>query len=374
MWSETLKNGKVKFVERYKNPLTLKSQRVSVIMDKDTARTRKLAQAALNEKIDQALAGIMTPVKQENLRLSELVDLYAASQKTQRRASTCTRNYHACKSLMRILGEDTVVARLSAGYVNQKLQAEGEDTGTTNERITRLKALIRWGYKNDYIEDIRWLDKLEKEKDVAKQEKLEEKFLESEELKLLLDNMSVPKWRMLAELTALSGLRIGEAIALSDTDVDLNNREIHITKTRDAVNKATNYPKTEKSYRVIYMQDELYTLCRKIKLFMKQERFACGYNSDLFISDICGNYLNYYSYNKYLGEVSERVLEKPIKITSHVMRHTHVALMAEQGVSLEVISRRLGHSNSKITREIYHHVTKKMQEKDNQQLKDIKIL
>jgi integrase len=107
---------------------------------------------------------------------------------------------------------------------------------------------------------------------------------------------------------------------------------------------------------------------------MKQERFACGYNSDLFISDICGNYLNYYSYNKYLGEVSERVLEKPIKITSHVMRHTHVALMAEQGVSLEVISRRLGHSNSKITREIYHHVTKKMQEKDNQQIKDIKIL
>lgn len=56
------------------------------------------------------------------------------------------------------------------------------------------------------------------------------------------------------------------------------------------------------------------------------------------------------------------------------MRHTHVALMAEQGVSLEVISRRLGHSNSKITREIYHHVTKKMQEKDNQQIKDIKIL
>lgn len=97
MWSETLKNGKVKFVERYKNPLTLKSQRVSVIMDKDTARTRKLAQAALNEKIDQALAGIMTPVKQENLRLSELVDLYAASQKTQRREKSITMLRKRCK-------------------------------------------------------------------------------------------------------------------------------------------------------------------------------------------------------------------------------------------------------------------------------------
>lgn len=374
MWSETLANGKVKFVERYKNPITLKYQRVSVIMDKDTARTRKLAQATLNEKIEQALTGIMTPVKQKNLRLSELVELYCTSQKTQRRASTCTRNYHACNSLMRILGGDTIVARLSAGYVNQKLQAEGEDTGTTNERITRLKALLRWGYKNDYIEDIRWLDKLEKEEDGEKQEKLEEKFLESDELKILLDNMSVPKWKILAELTALSGLRIGEAIALEDADVDLKAREINVTKTRDAVNKVTNYPKTKKSYRKVYMQDELYALCRKIKLFMKQERFACGYTSLLFLSDVNGDYLNYYSYNKCLGETAKRVLDKPVNITSHFMRHTHVALMAEQGVSLEIISRRLGHSNSKITKDIYYHVTKKMQEKENQQIKDVKIL
>lgn len=374
MWSEVQSNGKVKFVERYKHPLTLEDKRVSVTMDKDTASTRKLAQAALNEKIEQKMKKISSVVKKDDLRLYELVELYRASQSTTRKQATCTRNYYACNSLMRIFGANTIVARLNAGYVNEKLIALGEDVGTTNERKTRLKALIRWGYKNDLIEDIRWLEKIEKEPDNKKQEKLEEKYLESDELKLLLKNMDVPKWRMLAELTALSGLRIGEAIALDDADVDLNARLIRVTKNRDSVNKITVYPKTKTSNREIYMQDELYALCRKIKLFMRREQFMCGYRSPLFMSDVNGDYLNYYSYNKYLKETAAAVLEKPVSVTSHFMRHTHVALMAEQGIEFEIISRRLGHADSKITKNIYFHVTKKLQEKDNQKIKAVKIL
>lgn len=374
MWSEVQPNGKVKFVERYKHPLTLEDKRVSVTMDKDTASTRKLAQAALNEKIEQKMKKISSVVKKDDLRLCELVELYHASQSTTRKQATCTRNYHACNSLMRILGANTIVARLNAGYVNQKLIALGEDVGTTNERKTRLKALIRWGYKNDLIEDIRWLEKIEKEPDNKKQEKLEEKYLESDELKLLLKNMDIPKWRMLAELTALSGLRIGEAIALDDANVDLNARLIRVTKNRDSVNKITVYPKTKTSNREIYMQDELYVLCRKIKLFMRREQFMCGYRSPLFMSDVNGDYLNYYSYNKYLKETAAAVLEKPVSVTSHFMRHTHVALMAEQGIEFEIISRRLGHADSKITKNIYFHVTKRLQEKDNQKIKTVKIL
>lgn len=374
IWSEAQPNGKVKFVERYKHPLTLEDKRVSVTMDKDTATTRKLAQAALNEKIDQKLKKISSVVKKEDLRLDELVKLYHASQSTTRKQATCKRNYHACKSLMRILGANTIVERLNAGYVNEKLIALGEDVGTTNERKTRLKALIRWGYKNDLIEDIRWLEKIEKDPDNKKQEKLEEKYLESDELKLLLKNMDIPKWRMLAELTALSGLRIGEAIALDDADVDLSARLIKVTKNRDSVNKITVYPKTKKSNREIYMQDELYVLCRKIKQFMKREQFMCGYRSPLFMSDVNGDYLNYYSYNKYLKGAAAAVLEKPVSVTSHFMRHTHVALMAEQGIEFEIISRRLGHADSKITKNIYFHITKKLQEKDNQKIKAVKIL
>lgn len=46
-------------------------------------------------------------------------------------------------SLMRILGRDILVDKISAGYIREKLAAEDEKPGTTNERITRLKALMR---------------------------------------------------------------------------------------------------------------------------------------------------------------------------------------------------------------------------------------
>ena len=55
MWSEKTANGKVKFVERYKDPLTDKMERVSVTMEKNTASTRKQATALLNERIEELI-------------------------------------------------------------------------------------------------------------------------------------------------------------------------------------------------------------------------------------------------------------------------------------------------------------------------------
>lgn len=374
MWSEQLKNGKTKFIERYVDPMTMKQHRVSVILDKDTLTTRKQAQATLNAKIEEKLERIGIPTVNENLRLEELVALYRKNQQLTVKPNTYQRNYHACNALLDILGKDTLVEKLNAGYVNDRLAAKNEKVGTTNERISRLKALIRWGYLNDHIEDISWINKLKKGKDYEKKEKLEEKYLEADELKVLLKNMTIPKWRYLATLSALSGLRVGEAVALLDEDVDCQNRIIHITKSHDPNTNLTGYPKTSTSYRDVYMQDELYTLCRHIRILMKEERLTYGYQTDLFMSDINGQYLNYFSYNKYLKEVAERVLDKEIDITTHVMRHTHVALMAEQGVKLDTISRRLGHADSKITQQIYMHITDKLKEKENQELRSVMLL
>lgn len=45
---------------------------------------------------------------------------------------------------------------------------------------------------------------------------------------------------------------------------------------------------------------------------------------------------------------------------------THASLLLEQGVSVDTISRRSGHENSRITREIYLYVTEKLKERDNE--------
>lgn len=57
----------------------------------------------------------------------------------------------------------------------------------------------------------------------------------------------------------------------------------------------------------------------------------------------------------------------------HIFRHTHTALLAEQGMSLDAISRRLGHSNSNITKEIYFHVTEKLKARDEEAMSRVTI-
>lgn len=226
--------------------------------------------------------------------------------------------------------------------------------------------LVRWGYENDYIDDIRSLDKVKKFKDEEKIHKPEEKYLESSELKMLLESLSVEKWRFLTELTALSGLRIGEAIALHSEDVDMK-KMIIVNKTYEPVNEIVTSPKTVSSNREVYMQDELLGLCWRINIFMKKRTACYGIS--------VRNIYQQFKRGPYellcLRENAEKLLGK--SVTTHFMRHTHVALIAEQGVPLDVISRRLGHADSKITRDIYFHVTKKMREKDNAAVANIQI-
>ena len=286
--------------------------------------------------------------------------------------STYRRNYFACNSLMEILGEDTLLSKLSAGYIRSRLLATGKEPVTLNEYLVRLKALLRWGYKNDYLPDIRFLDKLEPFKDIPRRQKIEDKFLEQSELNLLIEGMSVWQWRGLTMFLSLSGLRFGEAAALLRSDLDFKNRLIHVTKTYDSNNDVVTTPKTYNSVRDVYMQDELYGLCRQL--------FISGYIDHNIIQMNPENllfpyknfrHISFDAYAKYLRENSERILGR--RITPHTLRHTHASLLMEQGVDIDLIAERLGHYNSKITREIYLHVTKRLEEERNNKIRDIKL-
>ena len=74
---------------------------------------------------------------------------------------------------------------------------------------------------------------------------------------------------------------------------------------------------------------------------MRKYKLEHGIRSDLFICSIRGSHLQYYAFNKYLSELSQRVLGR--KITTHALRHTAASLLIADGVPLEVVSRMLGH-------------------------------
>ena len=50
-----------------------------------------------------------------------------------------------------------------------------------------------------------------------------------------------------------------------------------------------------------------------------------------------------------------------LDVNLHSARHTHASILLKQGVSLKVISERLGHSSISITADIYSHITPGMQ-------------
>ena len=47
-----------------------------------------------------------------------------------------------------------------------------------------------------------------------------------------------------------------------------------------------------------------------------------------------------------------------LHIHPHIFRHTHASLLAEAGIDLVQIMKRLGHADDTTTRQIYLHITK----------------
>ena len=349
MWVEKTKSGNYKFVERYKDYLTGKKKKASVTLEKNNASARK--QAA------EMLAGIIAerqtaPAAPEKITLKKLVSEYLAYKKRTVKLSTYRRDFYQCQAFLEILGEDTLVNNLTASYIKNRFIASGEDNSRLNERRVRLMTLLNWGFENDYIKDVNFLRKLKPFPDDPHKVKIQDKYMEDYELEAVLKTMDHERWKLFTEFLVLSGLRIGEAVSLDRKDVDA--------------------PKTISSNRDVYMQPELFQLCRKINIFIRKESIWLGYRSNLFFCNDKGICINYATYNKYLKKVTLEVLGR--KLTAHSLRHTHASLLLASGVTIDAISRRLGHENSRVTRRIYLHITQKLKERDNDQIRDLKII
>ena len=158
------------------------------------------------------------------------------------------------------------------------------------------------------LSDITFLAKIEPFKDLPHKQKIQDKYLEADQLKALLDGMNNPLWRLCTEFMALSGLRIGEVIALERADVDFKNNVIHITKNYDYINQIVTPPKSFCSIRDVYMQEELKDVCKQLNALMLRRRLMYNVGKpNLFLFSRNGTYIHYYSYNKYLKENSFRI-------------------------------------------------------------------
>ena len=366
MWIEATPNGKFKACERYIDPLTGKTKKATTTIEKDTKAQRKAAENVLKAKIEK----LISVTDHDSITLKELTDKYLEWQKREIKPTSIVSTEFYMNSIRNILGDDTIVSRLSAGYVSDQIIKKSSTPYMTNRNVLYFKALINWAYDHDYIHDKTWLDKIKRVKAPRPKSQTEDHYLEQDELKKLIEGIDKEWAKLLTEFLALSGLRIGEAMALLESDVD---EYIHVTKTYDATRTIlSNTPKTDSSRRDVFIQPELAEVVKKIRAYRRRIQMQTGVRNDIFFPYTNGEVISYDRYQKILRKKALECIGR--NVSPHMLRHTHTSLLAEKGISLEVISRRLGHRDSDITKEVYLHVTKKQKQKEERLLSNVKIL
>ena len=201
-------------------------------------------------------------------------------------------------------------------------------------------------------------------------------FLDDIQLKKViecLENEPI-KWKTAMYLLIFSGMRRGELLGLEWSDIDFENRIIHIKRTSQYVKGMgiiTKSPKNETSYRTIKLSESMFeVLLEYHNYWLKLRRdlldiwqnaieitLADGskkriINDRLFIKDDTTP-MNPDSLTGWTQKFIER--HNLPYFSPHSLRHTHATLLIAEGVSIPTVSRRLGHSSIATTSKIYVH-------------------
>lgn len=155
-----------------------------------------------------------------------------------------------------------------------------------------------------------------------------------------------PLSHALLNLLFWSGMREGEALALTLNDIDFENNKISITKTFTVLKggvEAITPPKTKKSKREIDMP----VFCMDI--IKEYSKLIYGLKKKDRLFPVTKSYL-------YHELERGSALAGLQKIRVHDLRHSHASVLINMGVSILLISERLGHENIETTLRTYSHL------------------
>ncbi|GAB0171652.1 site-specific integrase [Lysinibacillus sp. CTST325] len=170
----------------------------------------------------------------------------------------------------------------------------------------------------------------------------------------------------LFRLLAFSGMRKGEALALTWNDLIFTTNELRINKALSRGKDNQLYVKSTKTgvARTIKMDDKTMAILKEWKKKQKQDYLILGFNTmqpkQLVFSNEQNEYLQPTKTRKWILHVQKKY--NLGTITTHGLRHTHCSLLFEAGASIKEVQDRLGHSDVQTTMYIYAHVSKKAKE------------
>ncbi|TDL33496.1 site-specific integrase [Macrococcoides bohemicum] len=399
MWCEERKDKDGKtyylFIEKYKDPLTDKWKRTSVAMNKNTRPSQKEAQRRLEAKI-KGIVEDKTPNSLKTLTFHQACDEWFEHYKliSGTKQSTQLTKKHKVNHIKRNIDSDILVKNMNTEVVQQLIDNAMNDNlshKVVRDALSIIRNIMKHTQKkyklNDisYLEDV-YIPKKAKTRDEIKAKR--ENYLEMHEINLIVDKLNeIAKTKRslymkrayemtayVVEFQALNGMRIGELLAIQPENINFDKKTLEIDGTIQWINDENgnqgvkDSTKTASSYRTISLTTRSIDILRKLILENKKSKqWEDKYNDRGFVfTNHYGNPLNKTTINNNIKVAVSEIKDDKGKliinkhITTHTLRHSHISLLSQLGVSLRAIMDRVGHTDHKTTLQIYSHVTEQM--------------
>lgn len=199
-------------------------------------------------------------------------------------------------------------------------------------------------------------------RNTQKDKKAKVKHFNNDELKQFLtylDSLDNSKYKNYYDITLYkfllaTGCRINEALALSWSDIDLENSVVHITKTLN-YKQEVNSPKSKASYRDIDIDQQTVTMMKKYQRKQTQEGWKLGRTETVVFSDFVHDYPDNGSLLRRLKTHFKKAGVNNIGF--HGFRHTHASLLLNSGIPYKELQHRR-HSTLSMTMDTYSHLSK----------------
>ncbi|MBM6742052.1 tyrosine-type recombinase/integrase [Enterococcus gallinarum] len=368
MWVEDLGNGRYKFIERYKDPYSEKYKKKSVILTSNSAQASNKARKILDKRINEAV----NEKKKERIMFHDAIDQWYESHKKPLRNSSKMAYSATIKTVKEMINSDVWMDNIDAPL----LQAAFNKLDYSDEYMSTIKSIFNmvfeYARRMSYIDFNPMTDIIIKKRPKTREDfkKLENKYLEREEAEKLIEELyrrpSTYRLGRLAEFMFLTGMRVGEATAMQPNDFDIKNQQAFVNGSIDRTEgyrKGVKGPvKTNASYRTIDITQRTIDLVQRtidevsLDAIDNPKFKKLNY---LFVTKN-GVPVQINSFNLGLKKAGARIGLEHKNLSSHIFRHTHISWLAEKGYPLKAIMDRVGHEDSKITNQIYTHVTKNM--------------
>ena len=263
---------------------------------------------------------------------------------TPRRRKTTVRTYNIALAHILPMFKDMAIAAITEKAV-VLWQNELLSTGLSEVYINKIDTVFRTIYKYGAKRCGIMVNPFEGLEKIGKARTRTVAFWTYEQYSSFIRLIEAPVPHMAFQVLYFTGIRIGELFALTAGDVDLAEGVLHITKSLQRMERQDiiTPPKTEKGIRDITLP---MFLVKELEKYMGMI-YDCNGETRLF--QISKQAL-YYPMKKY----SEMAGVPRIRI--HDLRHSHVALLIERGVSPLAIAERLGHESVTVTLGTYGHL------------------